>query len=439
MNLKELRSRHKLINLFVELCQVPSPPLKEAAVAQKIMKVFNQHRVQAEYDDFGNVIARIPGTRKYKDIQPVLLSAHMDVVGGSEEVNTGLSGDGKYIETDKTRTLGADNKAGVAAIMDLAIELAGPENKLEHGPVEITFTRDEEKGMNGIRRLDTSRLHSKYAIIADGENLGELDCEGASFTNVFIKIHGGKGGHSGINIHETDRVSAIKVLAELEANVPQGVYKSDPQRGTITSINAGLCMGGSTGIYVSEMIKSAYELAKQGKTLPNEYSSANLPDTVSRHAMLNIIATEACISYSIRSSEPQNEQELIEFIKNEAKTLNEKYNNAIKVDVDVVYHLLPFVRNEDDFLARVIIKAGEKSGMNCVPSTFHAGAETHILANEKQNADGEVFNPVIIGLADLQNIHSADEKIDWQSFLQGRKWLEQIVVQFAEDLAGNRR
>lgn len=397
MNLEELRKKYQLIDLFVALCEVPSPSLGEAVLAKKIITIFNKSKISAEYDLYGNIIARIPGTGLYKDAQSVLLSAHMDVVGDSKPVNIRLSADGKYIETDKTRTLGADNKAGVAAIMDLALSL----DKIEHGPVEITFTRDEEKGMSGVRNLDTSKLKSKYAIIADGEQLGELDTEGAGFTDIYVKIQGGKGGHSGINIHESDRISAIKVLSEVISRIPQGVYKSDPDKGTITSINAGLCKAGEV-----------------------------------ETGFLNVIASEAEVSYSLRSSEPENEQELLSLIKSVVEELNRKYNGLININLEVKPHLPPFIRSKDDFLPKVIMQAANDVDINCTPASFHAGAETHVLANEKINADNEAFLPVIVGLADLENIHSRDEKIDWQSFLRGREWLECIIIRFSNALTG---
>ena len=79
------------------------------------------------------------------------------------------------------------------------------------------------------------------------------------------------------------------------------------------------------------------------------------------------------------------------------------------------------------------MKAGEGYDFNCQPSRFHAGAETHVFANEKTNAGNEVFVPVIIGLSNLENIHSADEKLDWNSFLTGSKWLEDIVATFGRE------
>ncbi len=194
MEIRELTKVHNLIKLFIELCEIPSPSLKEEKLSQRILEIFRENSIEAEYDSYKNIIAKIPASKGYESVPALLLSAHMDVVGGSEEVNIRISGDGNFIETDKTRTLGADNKAGVAAILDLVINLVRTDSNLSHGPIEITFTRDEEMGMTGAHNLDTSKLNSKYAVIADGGHLGELDCEGAGFTNVYIKVFGGKGG-----------------------------------------------------------------------------------------------------------------------------------------------------------------------------------------------------------------------------------------------------
>ncbi|OGH97283.1 MAG: hypothetical protein A2039_03065 [Candidatus Melainabacteria bacterium GWA2_34_9] len=428
MELRELTKVHNLIKLFVELCEIPSPSLKEDRLSQRILEIFKENSIIAEYDRFKNIIAKVPATKGCEKIPSLLLSAHMDVVGGSEEVNIRLSDDGKFIETDKTRTLGADNKAGVATILDLAIN----HSKIPHGVIEITFTRDEEMGMSGAQNLDTSKLNSKYAIICDGETLGELDCEGAGFTNLYIKVSGGKGGHSGINIHDKARISAIKVLSELDSQIPQGVIKSS-EKGTITSINAGVIAGGAVNTYAAEAIKDAYELGKENKPIPAEYDAKNILDSVNKGSALNIISSDAQMAYSLRSSEPENEQELLEKIKNIINKTNEKYSGLIKIDLEIYKHLKPFVKNEDTLLTDIAIKAGAKQNLKVVPSSFHAGAETHVFANEKKNASSEAFIPVIAGLANLENIHSSDEKIDWQSFLLGRQWLEDIVSTFAEE------
>ena len=107
--MENLRKQHKLIDLFCTLAQIPSPSLKEQKVTEKILTIFKENGITAWLDKYENVRAKVEATDTSK--KPLLLSAHMDVVGDDSPINIRLNGN--IIETDKTRTLGADDKAGV--------------------------------------------------------------------------------------------------------------------------------------------------------------------------------------------------------------------------------------------------------------------------------------------------------------------------------------
>ena len=70
----------ELTDLFCTLARIPSPSMREDAVAEQIISYFHQNHIAARRDDFGNIYAEIPATDPSK--QPLMLSAHMDVVGG---------------------------------------------------------------------------------------------------------------------------------------------------------------------------------------------------------------------------------------------------------------------------------------------------------------------------------------------------------------------
>ena len=80
-----------------------------------------------------------------------------------------------------------------------------------------------------------------------------------------------------------------------------------------------------------------------------------------------------------------------------------------------------------------ILIANVKYGINSSPqsvsepdiTTFHAGAETHIYANET-NAKGEKFIPYLVGLATVCNMHTKDEYLDYKSILKGHELLTEI-------------
>ena len=91
MEIRELTKVHNLIKLFVELCEIPSPSLKEENLSKRILEIFQSNAINAEYDNFKNIIAKMPASQGYEKTPSLLLSAHMDVVGGSEEVKIKLS------------------------------------------------------------------------------------------------------------------------------------------------------------------------------------------------------------------------------------------------------------------------------------------------------------------------------------------------------------
>lgn len=96
------------------------------------------------------------------------------------------------VTSDGTTLLGADDKAGVAVIMEAAtLLLARP--GLPHGPIRICFTCDEEIG-RGVDRLDLHKLAAVVGYTLDGGGQGEIDCETFSADLAVVKIRG-------LNIH----------------------------------------------------------------------------------------------------------------------------------------------------------------------------------------------------------------------------------------------
>ena len=173
-------------------------------------------------------------------------------------------------------------------------------------------------------------------------------------------------------------------------------------------------------------------MGKENKPLPEKFSAKNILENINRKSALNVISSEAYQAYSIRSSSPEYENELIDLIKGHVNEINQKYQDLVEIEIEVVPHLKPFVKGDNEFLTSTVIEAGEKIGLNIKPLTFHAGAETHVLANDKKNAYGDSFIPLILGVADMENIHSTEERIDWKSSLKGRQLLELIIITYAQ-------
>ena len=401
---------NKLIDLFCELALIPSPSLKEEKVIEKILAIFRENNIEATTDEYKNIIAKIPATDKTK--KPILLSSHMDVVGDDSPIVLNLNG--SIIETDKTRTLGADNKAGVAAAIMLAIELSN-DKELKHGGLEIVFTRDEEHTMTGIRNVKMNELESEFILVMDADGLGQVQISGANYTRLAIYIDALKGGHSGIDIDDNTRLNAAKLVAELVNEIPQGVYHKD-EYGVITSINLGVIVGGG--------IHTAIDSIKEEKMKSNQYH-----DCIMEKAITNVINTKAGAVYSIRSSSRKYEESLISELKVIVDNFNKKYDGLAIAKLETTEHLPPFEKSDDETLVNVAKEAGKNLNIDLDISSFHAGAETHIYANEK-NKYGVTFKPVLIGIADIYNMHSANEQIDYVSYLKGYELIKEMFKVF---------
>ena len=408
MHIEDLVKSDELFEIFINLVKIPSPSLNEEKVAEYIIEFFRKNNIDAKYDEFGNVVATIKGTDESK--KPILLSAHMDVVGDDSPINPQIEND-KFIATDKTRTLGADDKAGVACAMLLAKEIKNA--NFAHGGLEILFTRDEESTTQGIRNAKLQELESKYVLVLDSSELGEILIAGASYTKMFLELYSHRGGHSGVDIHLKDRVNAAHLIAKLVAQIPQGVYKAD-EYGTVTSINLGSIVAGGT----ENCLKTL-----SGKEIDN-YTKY-----VAQNCMTNIINPEAYACFSIRSSEQATEDKLKQEILATVNKFNEEYKDLATAKVTFEVHLPPFEKSDDDTIAKTGTEAAKNIGIKHCVATFHAGAETHIYANET-NKNGEKFIPCLLGVADIYNMHSSEECIDIESFKQGYKFIKEIFNQF---------
>src|SRR5205814_6804991 len=92
------------------------------------------------------------------------------------------------VTTDGTTLLGADDKAGVAEIMGAVAYLAAhPE--IKHAPVRVGFTVDEEVG-RGVDHFDIDEFGADFAYTLDGADLGRIDDETFSASEVRIRIEG---------------------------------------------------------------------------------------------------------------------------------------------------------------------------------------------------------------------------------------------------------
>ncbi len=218
---------------FYQITRVPRPSKHEEKVIQYLIEFAKEHGFTYKQDNVQNVIMYIPGKGKNKDAPPVIIQNHIDMVTDAlpdrkidfknDPIETKCEGD--WLKAVGT-TLGADNGLGCAAALAVAVDAS-----LDHPPLELLFTTDEETGLNGALGLDTSHLSAKRMLNLDTEEWGSLyiGCAGGidyelnkeielsqvntEYSPFKLEIKGFVGGHSGVEIHE-QRGNAIKLLAD---------------------------------------------------------------------------------------------------------------------------------------------------------------------------------------------------------------------------------
>ena len=130
------------------------------------------------------------------------------------------------VTTDGTTLLGADDKAGVAEIM-AAVAYLKRHPDLEHAPIRVCFTVDEEVA-GGADHLDLERFGAKYAYTLDGSELGEIEAETFNASKVTVTIRG-RSTHPGTA--KGQLVNAVKLAADFVAGAPARLALARDDRG----------------------------------------------------------------------------------------------------------------------------------------------------------------------------------------------------------------
>lgn len=381
MNIEELRKENELVDLFCSLAEIPSPSRQEEKVIDWICDYCKENGLKYEQDDYKNIYITIPATDSAKE--PILLSSHLDVIGDDSPVIPYLDGD---LIKAQGRTLGADDKAGVANALYFA-KFLNKRTDLSHGGLEIHFTRDEEDSMSGIKNTDFNKIHSKYVLVLDSDALGQCLVAGASYVMIDLKVNAPKGGHSGNDIGDPTRANATKLIADLVSKLPQGVFYSENGQ-VITSCNIGGIESGDVTV-------------------------------------TNVINTDAHATYSLRSSDKKKEDELIAKMQSIVDEFNKEHEGIATAEITFTVKMPMFEKNDDEYMPILFETVARKIGVEPEISSFHAGAETHIYAN-KTNANGERFSPYLLGLATVCNMHSAREYVDYKTMLKGQELLKEL-------------
>lgn len=241
-----------LWNHFADINAIPRPSKREGKAIQFLKEFGEKLGLPTYVDQVGNVIISKPATPGKENCIPVILQGHIDMVAQKNEgvdFDFDTQGINMYIDGDwvkaKGTTLGADNGIGVAAAMSILSS-----DDVEHGPLEVLITMDEETGMTGAKALEGGKMNGKIMLNLDSEDENELTigCAGGVDVTITgnyaekkvkkghqalkITVRGLRGGHSGMDIH-LGRGNANKIMNRI-------LFKLDEELGIgIAAINGG--------------------------------------------------------------------------------------------------------------------------------------------------------------------------------------------------------
>ncbi len=233
--------RRRLNDTFAALCAIPSPSGRERAIADHVAAELRALGLEVIEDgagpqvgsEAGNLLARIPGRSQ----NSVLLCAHLDTVPHTRPIEPVLV-DGGW-ESGGDTILGADNKATVAMLLELARRTA-----IEGSPVgvELLFTVCEEQALAGAKAFDLQALQSPFGFVFDHASpIGEVVVASPTYMR-WEAAFTGQAAHAGI--HPEEGRSAILAAAKAIAALPQGRIDDE------TTVNVAQIDGGVAGTNV---------------------------------------------------------------------------------------------------------------------------------------------------------------------------------------------
>jgi dipeptidase D len=222
-----------ILDLFEQINAIPRCSSNEAALCRWLVSWADHRNLDHNCDKDGNLRVWLPASKGYESAPIIVLQAHMDMVcEKTPDSSHNFDKDpivshreGEWLTATDT-TLGADNGIAIAYMLALA-EDAG----LDHPPIELLFTVDEERGLAGAKKLNPDFIKGRVLINLDSEDEGifTIGCAGGIDTTITLHcekervssdpncfhrlvVGGLKGGHSGIDIHKL-RGNANRILA----------------------------------------------------------------------------------------------------------------------------------------------------------------------------------------------------------------------------------
>ncbi|MBU0495544.1 MAG: M20/M25/M40 family metallo-hydrolase [Chloroflexi bacterium] len=285
-------NQDRLLNTFLDLVKIDSPFGEEGEVARYAAGRLRGLGFEVHTDDMDNVFGYLPGTG-----EPLLLNAHLDSVDPCRGIKPQVGADG-IIRSDGSTILGADDRAGVAAILETAHVVTG--TKIAHRPIEIVLTVQEERGHAGSKHLDYARIRAKQGLSIDGTGpVDSFSIAAPSHSGITAAIYG-KSAHAGAAPEAG--INAIRVMCEAIARMPLGRLDAE------STANIGTIQGGTASNIVPDRVEitgevrshSERKLQTHTQQIVNELEDA----AVAARARADVQITRNYMAFRLQETNP---------------------------------------------------------------------------------------------------------------------------------------
>ena len=294
-------STERLVEEFKSLVRLDSESFAEGAFQKDLVQRFKGLGLDIWEDDTvaqtglgaNNFIARLDGDAS---IEPLFFSSHIDTVSPGQGIQP-IEKNGR-VESDKTTILAADDKAGIAIMLELIKRLK--EQNIQHGPLEFILTPGEEVGLLGAKAVDMDQLQARYGYVLDnGGPVGGIITASPTMQRLNISVTG-KAAHAGLEPEKG--ISAIEVASKAIVRMKLGRIDDE------TTANIGQVHGGTAMNIVMdhmEMIAEVRSLNHQKCLAQVEAMRQALEEEMERSgAQLDFQATQLITGYQFDPAHP---------------------------------------------------------------------------------------------------------------------------------------
>jgi len=364
-------NQKRLVSTFLSLVKVSSISKQEKDAADLLRKMLSKMGIRSFFDDAGRRIVGNCGNL-YASIKPtdkklpsIFLNAHIDTVVHKGKIRPVIRSG--VIYSDGTTILGADCKAGVAAILE-AIKVI-KEKKMPHGGIKLCFTVAEEIGLVGAKEAVARHIKADYGFVIDGGSVEHLMNRAPSQFSLEAKIVG-KAAHAGV--HPENGINAIKVASEAITKMKIGRIDKE------TTSNIGIIKGGTA---------------------------------------TNIVPEEVMIRGEARS---HNRRKLKKQIHSMTKALAKACGRSkayLRLKVEPVYSSFYLKENSD--IVKIAASAVKKIGLKPAIKMTGGGSDANIF--------NEMGTPCLILGVGGHNVHTSKENVAVKDLVKGTELILAIV------------